>query len=669
MTRSAYAVALDHARHLAEAGVPLFLARPAKTETGAWDSHGGHHGCGYWLPKGWQRTEADPAVVDKWEPGMALCAVMGHAVDGLDVDPRSGGLKTSTDHAHHWPTSYGRQATPSGGWHDLIAPLGVPSRDGALPGLDLKAGTDGGGRGFLFLAPTRKVSKVTGKVGEYAWFTPPNLDALLLDAEDTSGAWLAGTLRSERTDPDYDGPAYDALPIQQKEAARAHVESVLRTWRRRLEDAADWPEDERDEQGRGWESLARDAAWSLALLAVHPAYPLTEAEAERTYMELLGPLADDPKCGDKWTAALLAKAASEPCATPKWPSDPVDDFEPIDDNEPVSDWLRLIDLSLIDASTMIRPTVCPVDGGEPLFYTQAVNGLHGDSRSGKSWVALMACRAELEAGRTVAYLDLEDTPVSIKRRLVEGLRVPEAHLSRFRYIRPSGSLPPPVRDALAGQLSELGVGLVIIDSTGEALAAAGVKPNEDDEVAQWFQFLPMKLARAGHTVVILDHVPKALDNRGQPIGSQRKLAAISGAQYTVERVGDGFARNAPGEATLTVAKDRQGNRQANVEAARLRFDGATFRLLLDVAATPAGALEQRMEAVSRLLAALPPEHPGLSVNTIKSDTPGDNRVTLAALTQLVSLGFVAYERRGQSKLHRSTRPYVTGDFDALEDDE
>lgn len=662
--------ALTHARYLAENGVPLFLAEPAMRGD-AWDPSGGSSGCGYWLPPRWQRTEADPSVVDAWEPGLALCAVMGHTVDVLDVDPRHGGEASAAaiQSKGLWPRTYGRQESPSGGWHDFIAPLGAPRRIGFRPGLDVLTE-----RSFVFLAPTRKLSKVTGKVGSYTWATAPDVEELAL-LGDSSGAWIAQEVRRA---PDYDGPGYDGsdydalTPIQQA-AAKAHVEAVVKGWRARLGAAADWPEGERDGQGRGWETLARDAAWSLARLAVHPAYPLTEAEAERTYRELLGPLADDSKCGDKWGADLLAKASGQPCDTPMWPSTPGEDFDALDDDEgePANDWLCLIDLSTVDASAIILPTVCPVEGGEPLFYTGVVNGLHGDSRAGKSWVALLACRSELVAGRSVAYLDLEDTPLSIKRRLVEDLKVPASALARFHYLRPSGPLPAPVRDALVARLSVLGVGLVVIDSTGEALAAQGVKPNEDDEVANWFQFLPVKLARAGHTVVLLDHVPKSLDNRGQPIGSQRKLAAITGAQYTVERVADGFARNAPGESTITVAKDKHGNRQVNSEVGRLRFDGAAFRLVLDAAATPTGARELRMELVSRLLEALPPEHPGLSINTIKSDVPGDNRVTLAALGQLVSLGFVACERKGQAKLHRSQHPYRVGasaDFEELEDE-
>jgi hypothetical protein len=139
--------ALEHAKRLADAGVPLFVADgdPAGI---------GHNGTGYWMPKGWQTTAPDPAVADGWRPGMALCAVTGHRQDVVDVDPRSGGAESVATLNGTLPRSYGLAETPSGGMHSFAAPLGVRSRNGVLPGLDVKAGVSEGGRGFAFLAPT-----------------------------------------------------------------------------------------------------------------------------------------------------------------------------------------------------------------------------------------------------------------------------------------------------------------------------------------------------------------------------------------------------------------------------------------------------------------------------------------------------------------------------------
>lgn len=142
------------ARELAELGMPLFLAYPDASKPN-----------GYALPPGWQRTPADPSVVDHWQPGMALCAVTGHVLDLIDLDPRSGGVLPVTG-----LTPMAVASTPSGGQHLFVLPLGVASRDGVWPGVDIKSGTpDGSGRGFAFIAPTVRASKVDGLPRPYVW--------------------------------------------------------------------------------------------------------------------------------------------------------------------------------------------------------------------------------------------------------------------------------------------------------------------------------------------------------------------------------------------------------------------------------------------------------------------------------------------------------------------
>src|SRR4051794_15733087 len=108
--------ALEVARGLARAGVPVFVAPADNTAP-----------VGFRLPRGWQNLNPDPAAVDQWRPGMALCAVMGRGIDIVDLDPRSGG--DVNDLGVAMPTRYGLAATPSGGVHLFVAQLGVGSRD------------------------------------------------------------------------------------------------------------------------------------------------------------------------------------------------------------------------------------------------------------------------------------------------------------------------------------------------------------------------------------------------------------------------------------------------------------------------------------------------------------------------------------------------------------
>lgn len=149
--------ALGTARELVvRAGIPCFTAPPAPGTK-----------IGFRLPARWQQTQPDPAAVDAWQPGWALAMVCGHGLDVIDIDIYAGG---SLEHLQGVPRIFGRAVTPSGGVHLFIASLGERSANALFPGIDVKAGDrDGKGRGFVFIAPTVKVSKVTGLPGKYQW--------------------------------------------------------------------------------------------------------------------------------------------------------------------------------------------------------------------------------------------------------------------------------------------------------------------------------------------------------------------------------------------------------------------------------------------------------------------------------------------------------------------
>src|SRR5687768_18362895 len=100
--------ALGIARMLVKAGVPMFLApsNPASRH-------------GFDLPIGWQMTEPDVEVIERWRPGMALCAVTGRVFDLVDVDAYSGGTERDVPMPHSYLTA----ETPSGGRHHFVRTL------------------------------------------------------------------------------------------------------------------------------------------------------------------------------------------------------------------------------------------------------------------------------------------------------------------------------------------------------------------------------------------------------------------------------------------------------------------------------------------------------------------------------------------------------------------
>lgn len=179
--------ALEIARNMAKAGIPIFVAAPSAKNR-----------IGFNIPKQWEKTVPDPGVVDTWQPGWALCAVMGHGLDLIDIDPRNDGDPTSL--AGILPYCYGGADTPSGGKHLFIKSIGVGSKANFLPGIDFKSGTaDGSSRGFAFIAPTVRPSKVDDLPKPYVWFDPVDLEILAAHGPtDLTGSVLTQKLKESQ---------------------------------------------------------------------------------------------------------------------------------------------------------------------------------------------------------------------------------------------------------------------------------------------------------------------------------------------------------------------------------------------------------------------------------------------------------------------------------------
>jgi hypothetical protein len=218
--------ALDIARMLVKAGVPMFLAHPNPEKRTGWD-----------LPFGWETNEPDVSIVDAWRPGMALCAVTGHTFDLVDVDPRSGGSEADLGAA--MPHSYLTAETPSGGRHHFVKTLGVPSLDGKVAaGIDVKSGTMAGeGRGFAFIAPTVRASKVDGVPREYRWIVGPKGPVLPSPdqlAQDGSGGLLRARVLEIRRTAVSETPRRVSMSQARREwdAAVSGLTDSVRRWTR-----------------------------------------------------------------------------------------------------------------------------------------------------------------------------------------------------------------------------------------------------------------------------------------------------------------------------------------------------------------------------------------------------------------------------------------------------
>ncbi len=271
------------------------------------------------------------------------------------------------------------------------------------------------------------------------------------------------------------------------------------------------------------------------------------------------------------------------------------------DDTPFDDILDQIAAGTLELPT---PTVGKITGTETgLFYLGRVNGLAGESGSGKGWIAFATAVEQMKAGRDFYYLDFEDSPALAMLRLVNGLGVdPKLLKERMHYVHPREHNLAEI-EAFVSRVRATPDAFVVIDSTGESIGQSGRAQNIDEEVAAWFQELAHPLSEAGATVLLIDHLVKSPEGGLWPSGSQRKRAAITGTQLIVEVV-DAPSKEDDGMVILKVAKDRHGARSAGSAASFVKYTHEPFSGQLIVTFDPGKTAEQlKLERAAKAAAA------------------------------------------------------------------
>ena len=238
-------------------------------------------------------------------------------------------------------------------------------------------------------------------------------------------------------------------------------------------------------------------------------------------------------------------------------------------NEPTpSAWASLDLAAVLDGDARPEmPTLMLRTDGAGLLYPGRVHSIHGESESGKSWVALAEAAYQLNAGGSVLILDYESDPGSITRRLFALGADAEAIRYRLDYRQPEG--PPESDPAAFTAMLGRRFTLAVIDGVTEALAEFGANSKDNDDVTRWSKSVPRRIAdTTGAAVVLIDHVTKATDGRGRfAIGAQAKMAALTGAAFSID-VAEALAPGKVGVLHLRVGKDRPGMVRARAGAWR-----------------------------------------------------------------------------------------------------
>lgn len=295
--------------------------------------------------------------------------------------------------------------------------------------------------------------------------------------------------------------------------------------------------------------------------------------------------------------------------------------------------------------------------GVAMFYRGKVNGLLGESESGKTWVGLVAVKQDLEAGEHVLIIDFEDAARGVVGRLKALGAITAETLPRLVYIRPDESFSMSAAADLGEILDSRPFGLVLVDGVNAAMQTMGFDINSNNDATAFYQRLLHPIAKRGPAVVTIDHVPKSQEARGKGgIGAQAKRGMIDGAAIRVEALHP-FGRGQTGELRLTADKDRPG--QVRENAVEAKYLGI-FELVSDADTGQvtytfhppqhtSGPFRPTliMQRISDALALLPE---GASKNTIEGAVKGRAEHIRIALERLQDEGYVALSpgaRKGQ----------------------
>lgn len=337
-------------------------------------------------------------------------------------------------------------------------------------------------------------------------------------------------------------------------------------------------------------------------------------------------------------------------------------------DEHTSWWPRDLDAILEGREPEQPPTHLTRDDGAPLFYPGAVNGLLGESESGKSWVALMLVAQRLNEGHLVVYLDFEDIAKNVVARLrmlgVDDTAIRES----FRYIGPEEALHQLAAKDLQTTLAQQ-PDTVIVDGFNAAMTLLGLELESNVDVTKFFQSFLKPLTANLACVVYIDHVPKNKEQRGKGgIGAQAKRAMTSGSAFLVEIVKP-FGRGMRGMLSLTIDKDRPGHIRGISNGPRagiVHLDSTSSEGMVtmvietpEIRETTAGTAASfrptvLMQRVSQFLETVPD---GASKKSVEEAVTGKAAGIRMALDCLVEEGFAVRETVGQTVLTKIVRAF------------
>lgn len=308
-----------------------------------------------------------------------------------------------------------------------------------------------------------------------------------------------------------------------------------------------------------------------------------------------------------------------------------------------------------------RPTVAPVlpEGG-CLLYRGRLNEIHGEPSVGKTNVALALCLPLLAEGRSILYIDPEDTAAAAVRRLLAFGAEPESIITHFHHTQCPEVQDYPYLIAWAGTARPE---LVVIDGCAEILASLNLDENDPGDFLSFCRDRLKPFADHGSAVLLADHVVKNTESRGRwARGTGAKMGKYDGVSYSVE-LGKSYSPSLPGHVRLRVAKDRNGGIGViGQEVAEIHFtpdfteERTEVKFLLPAAKNDGHGRfipTALMEKISRRLE----EFPDSTLRDLRQC--GKREYVELALSTLAANGHLSIKKGGPGKptIYRLSQPY------------
>lgn len=262
----------------------------------------------------------------------------------------------------------------------------------------------------------------------------------------------------------------------------------------------------------------------------------------------------------------------------------LDDEEP--DTTPATTWHPRLILDITnDLAKEPAPDILTRTDGKALAYRGRVNGLIGESESGKTWVALHAVTQQLQLGHNVIWIDFEDSPTGILKRL-RNLNVDNDKLGKFYYVHPEETYNLAARHEVLTLVNDTRPSLIVFDGVNAAMTLLGLDINSNNDASYLFQHVLNPLTQTpddkpGACVIYIDHVTKNKETRGKgALGAGAKRAMTSGCIIAVHVI-DYPAPGQTGRLRLRVDKDRPGLVRAEAFGPKAHVGIATIESIGD----------------------------------------------------------------------------------------